>query len=86
MTISRGLAFDQQAQPPDSGWDELALEDFKFTSTISSCFVEESVSIPGNAAAIFRNKACNKKSRVRNFNRKRQYYQRKFQLPFLESF
>lgn len=58
---------NQQAQPPDPGWDEVTLDDFKFTSTISSCFVEESVSIPGNAAAILRNKACNNNNIITNY-------------------
>lgn len=49
----------QQEHPPDwdCDWDAFVLEDFRLTSTISSCFVEESVSIPGNAAAIFRKSA-----------------------------
>ena len=53
---------NQQEHPPDCGWDcdAFALEDLRLTSTISSCFAEESVSIPGNAAAIFRNKACSR--------------------------
>lgn len=48
----------QHAHPPDCGcdWDEL-LEDLRLTSTMSSCFVEESVSIPGKAAAILRKSA-----------------------------
>lgn len=50
----------QQAHPPDSccDCDPFELLDLRFTSTMSSCFVEDSVSIPGNAAAIFRNRAC----------------------------
>lgn len=49
----------QQLHPPDCDcdWDEFAFVDLKFTSTMSSCFVEERVSIPGKAAAIFRNRA-----------------------------
>lgn len=47
---------NQHEQPPlcCSAWDEW-LDDFRLTSTISPCFAEESVSIPGNAAEIFRN-------------------------------
>lgn len=50
----------QQAHPPDVGCDcvAVALFDLRLTSTMSSCLVEESVSIPGRAAAIFRNSAC----------------------------
>ena len=49
----------QHALPPDCGWDcvAAALLDLRLTSTMSSCFVEESVSIPGKAAAIFQNSA-----------------------------
>jgi len=52
----------QQAHPPAWGCvrDEAPPEDFRFTSTMSSCFVEESASIPGKAAAIFRNNGCTK--------------------------
>jgi hypothetical protein len=39
---------------------ELALEALRLTSTISSCFVEVRVSIPGRAAAIFLNSAWTK--------------------------
>ena len=44
----------QHAHPPDCGWDcvAAALLDLRLTSTMSSCFVEESVSIPGKAAAV----------------------------------
>ena len=47
----------QHAHPPDCGWDcvATALLDLMLTSTMSSYLVEESVSIPGKAAAIFRN-------------------------------
>ena len=47
----------QHAHPPNCGWDcvAAALLDLMLTSTMSSCLVEESVSIPGKAAAIFRN-------------------------------
>jgi hypothetical protein len=31
---------------------------FRFTSTMSSCLADESVSIPGSAAAILRNSGC----------------------------
>ena len=49
----------QQEHPLDWVWDwAFPDEDFKFTSTRSSCFAEDSVSIPGNAAAIFRKRAC----------------------------
>uniref|UniRef100_A0A2P2LP47 Ras-related protein RABH1b n=1 Tax=Rhizophora mucronata TaxID=61149 RepID=A0A2P2LP47_RHIMU len=45
----------QQAHPPDCccDCDAFVLEDLRLTSTMSSCLVEESVSIPGKAAAIF---------------------------------
>lgn len=51
---------NQQAHPPASDWDSVAFPavDLKFTSTMSSCFDEESVSIPGSAAAILRNRGC----------------------------
>ena len=47
----------QHAHPPDCGWDcvAVALLDLMLTSTMSSCLVEESVSILGKAATIFRN-------------------------------
>nr|AFK42379.1 unknown [Medicago truncatula] len=35
----------------------MASRRLRFTSTMSSCFVVDSVSIPGNAVAIFRNRA-----------------------------
>ena len=56
----------QQEHPRAWVWDcdALPLDDFRFTSTMSSCFAEESVSIPGKAAAIFRNSACTKKVHV----------------------
>lgn len=62
----------QQAHPLPWDCDEGALDvDFRLTSTMSSCFVEESVSIPGNAAAIFRNRAykihdnfCQRKGKI----------------------
>lgn len=49
----------QHAQPPDCDccWDPFALLDLRLTSTMSSFFVEDKVSIPGKAAAIFRNSA-----------------------------
>ena len=49
----------QHAHPPDCGWECIAaaLLDLRLTSTMSSCLVEESVSIPGKSAAIFRNSA-----------------------------
>ena len=42
----------QQQHPPARGWDSdtLTLYDFRFISTMSFCFVEENVSIPGKAA------------------------------------
>lgn len=48
----------QQAHPPDccSDWDECRVG-LRLTSTMSSCLAEDNVSIPGKAAAIFRNNA-----------------------------
>ena len=45
----------QHAHPPDCGWDcvAAALLDLRLISTMSSCLVEESVSIPSKATAIF---------------------------------
>ena len=45
----------QHAHPLDYGWEcvAAALLDLILTPTMSSCLVEESVSIPGKAAAIF---------------------------------
>lgn len=59
LSPSFGRVNLQQAQPPPccSIWDELEVG-FKFTSTMSSLFVDERVSIPGNAAAIFRKRGC----------------------------
>ena len=47
------------AYPPNCGWDyvAVALLDLRLTSTMSSCLVEETVSILGKAAAIFQNSA-----------------------------
>ena len=47
----------QHAHPLDCGWDCVAttLLDLMLTSIMSSCLVEESVSIQGKATAIFRN-------------------------------
>ena len=49
----------QHAHPPNCGWDcvAIALLDLMLTSTMSSCLVEESLSIPGKAIAIFRDSA-----------------------------
>ena len=49
----------QHAHPPDCGWDCVAatLLDLMLTLAMSSCLVEESLSIPDKAAAIFRNSA-----------------------------
>ena len=47
----------QHAHPLDCGWDcvAAALLDLMLTSTMSSCLVEESVSILGKAVANFQN-------------------------------
>ena len=47
----------QHAHPPNCGWDcvAAALLDLMLTSTMSSCLVEESVSILGKAVANFQN-------------------------------
>ena len=45
----------QQQHAPARGWDSdtLTLYDFRFISTKSFCFVEESVSIPGNGLSTY---------------------------------
>ena len=47
----------QHAHPPNCGWDcvAVALLDLRLTSTMSSCLVEEIVSILGKAVANFQN-------------------------------
>ena len=49
----------QHAHPPNCGWDcvAAALLDLRLTSTMSSCLVEEIVSILDKAIEIFRNSA-----------------------------
>ena len=49
-----GATLCQQQHAPARGWDSdtLTLYDFRFISTKSFCFVEESVSIPGNGLSL----------------------------------